>query len=131
MRIIFIEADNCLDSDQEKFKKKLESNGYIVDVVTGCYEKENLSRLQQLLKDNVYNDIFVQTTFTYDKKFEAFLPLYKLINYPIEIWYTGHSSASRLRNYIPEESINNFTFYDVWTFAYNDGWEEKEWKKKV
>jgi hypothetical protein len=132
MNILFIEADVYLDRDQEKFQKKLEAAGHDVHVVCNCYDKKQLFNLKIQLKSNIFDAIFVQTTFTYDKKFELIIPLCGLISHPVELWYSGHASAALFRNYIPQEHIDKFTFYDIWMDSYqSDDNEFIPWKKQV
>lgn len=118
MKILFIEADNGLDNDQEKFAKGLQNLGHEVKVVCECYSDESKRMLHMLLKMNVFDAIFVQTTFTFDNRFKEFEPLYGLISHPVELWYAGHSSVVQLAKHIPEQYKHWFTYYDIWMHAF-------------
>lgn len=131
MKILFIEADAHLDHDQEKFAQRLVEDGNEVTISTDCYSEQGFDLLRICLKMNIYDAIFVQTTFTYTDKFKQFLPLYGLISHPVELWYAGHSSAAAFTHYIPEQYLDKFKLYDIWMLAYGEDKLKDQWKREV
>lgn len=129
MKILFIEADKYLDDHQEKFHEKLILDGHSTSIITDCYN--NIDYIKAALVHYCPDVIVVQTTFVYDARFKAFEPVYKLLTYPVELWYMGACSGARFVNYIPEKTMKNITIYDIWADIYGENLPGDNFKKLI
>lgn len=129
MRILFIEADKWLDDHQEQFAFKLKNYGNDVQMVCDCYNKPCM--IKELLTDWKPDVIFIQTTFVYIDKIKSMIPLVNFVTYPVELWYAGNYSASRIIEMLPEDKQPLFTGFDIWIDEFFESGMEDWAKKKI
>jgi len=129
MKILFIEADKWLDNYQEDFEIKLKSDGHHVLVICDCYNKP--MSIKTALTDWRPDAIFVQTTFVYTDQIKTIIPMVKYVDYPIELWYAGNYSATRIIEMLPEDKQPLFTGYDIWMLEYGNELLADCWKRPV
>ncbi len=127
MKILFIEADKYLDNHQEDFAEKLQKDGHKIAIHTDCYN--NIEYLKGALINYCPDAIFVQTTFVYTDKIKLLIPLVEFIDYPVELWYAGNYSATRIIQMLPEDKQSLFTGYDIWMLEYGNELLADCWKR--
>lgn len=127
MKILFIEADKYLDTQQKEFEKKLKADGNSVCVICDCYNKPMM--IKTALVDWIPDAIFIQTTFVYMDQIKTMIPLSKFITYPVELWYYGIYSATRIIEMLPQDKQLLFTGYDIGMLEYGNELLVDCWKR--
>jgi hypothetical protein len=127
-RVLILE-DGYISNQMEDCIVKLKSLGYRVHLVENCYE--NYKTIEKHLSTPL-DVLLIQTTFTYQNKMSALLPLLKVIKEvntkKIDFWIHSHAPGA-IFNVLPYGSKKCFRFYEFNIMGFVDDVFKRELKK--